>query len=91
MRAAPQTDEESLEQVYLEAQQRIPLEANVRTYKSKDGLIYEGERIVPAPEADRLARANNFLHAERLVQAFEGKEFTTNEEGIINEIAEDLF
>lgn len=59
-------------------------------YKSKDGVIMEGNRVLDTWDADRLARANNMMYAERLVSAFDGKEFTTDDNGKITEVSEDF-
>ena len=63
----------------------------MRTYTSREGLIFEGKRMLDCPEADKLAEKNGFVYAERLVAAFDGKDFQTNDEGKIVEISEEVF
>ncbi len=46
--------------------------------KSENGLLWKREKdgwtSIYFGEADLIARANNFLYAERMVDAFDGKE-----------------
>jgi hypothetical protein len=39
-------------------------------YRAESGLIYQGNRFLDAPEADRLANSVGLVYAERLVEAF---------------------
>jgi hypothetical protein len=39
-------------------------------YRAESGLIYQGNRFLNAPEADRLANSVGLVYAERLVEAF---------------------
>jgi hypothetical protein len=41
-----------------------------RGYRAESGLIYQDNRFLNAPEADRLANSVGLVYAERLVEAF---------------------
>ena len=47
----------------------------MKTYSSRDGLLWEGERQLGVQEADQLAQAKGYVYAERLAQAFDGRTF----------------
>jgi hypothetical protein len=38
-------------------------------YRAESGLIYQGNRFLNAPEADRLANSVGLVYAERMVEA----------------------
>lgn len=62
----------------------------MKVFTSKNGLIYEGDSILSASFADRLAEVNGFVYAERLVDAYAGKDFKTDDTGRILEISESI-
>lgn len=55
----------------------------LRTLTSRGGLIYEGDRDLSAPEADRIAQRNGYVFAERLAAAYAGRSFVVDDDGRI--------
>jgi hypothetical protein len=38
---------------------------------TKNGLLYRDDKIISLPEADEVARINEFIYVERLIRAME--------------------
>lgn len=67
---------------------KIHVEHGVLYQVVAEGNIYQ---MIGVEEADRIARANGFAHAEQIVKAFTGKDFEIdNETRKIKEISEDF-
>lgn len=48
-----------------------------------DPLLHDQERMIDAPEADRIASANGFTFAEQFVKAYEGETLELHADGLI--------
>jgi hypothetical protein len=50
------------------------LELNTAAVHTRDGLLYQGDTMIPVPEADRVANVFGFVHAEDMVQALQAEQ-----------------
>jgi hypothetical protein len=54
------------------------LELDPSAIHTRNGMLYQGEKLIPLPEADRVANLHGFVHAEHMVNALVVKQAVNN-------------